>query len=214
MQDALGTAGRPCESRNPQPQASVVAREPSNNDRYGVSVPAGAGTTTSGGFKPEPALFILFGLFGEGLAGLAPESYIRLRTDLSIASWAMLARTISGPALVLAGIVTVLCCIAEARAKGGSYRMEDRYNPQHITSLPPDIRAAIYASCKEPRALHSFAEYRDNLRIVTLHFEHFLCGVSEVRCSASGCLHEVFTLTGNGRYKLLQRYFARDRQGP
>jgi hypothetical protein len=68
----------------------------------------------------------------------------------------------------------------------------------------------VYARCREPRALHDFAEYRDNLRIVTLHFEHFLCGASEVHCSASGCLHEVYVLTHSGQYKLMRRYYAKD----
>jgi hypothetical protein len=111
---------------------------------------------------------------------------------------------------VLACILALACCTVEAKAKGGSYRSEDLYNPQHISSLPPEIRASVYASCNDPRALHTFAEYRENLRIVTLHFENLLCGVSQVRCSASGCLHEVFTLTRNGRYQLTRRYYAKE----
>ena len=100
------------------------------------------------------------------------------------------------------------CCITEAKAKGGSYQKDEPYNPQHISSLPPEVRASVYASCDEPRALHTSAEYRDNLRIVVLHFERLLCGTSEFRCSASGCLHEVFTQTRNGRYKLTRRYYS------
>jgi hypothetical protein len=110
--------------------------------------------------------------------------------------------------LTLAVTAIVACCIANAKAKGGSYLKVEVYNPQHIISLPPEVRASLYAGCNEPRALHAFAEYRDNLRIVTLHFERLLCGPSEVRCSASGCLHEVFTLTGSGRYKLMRRYYS------
>ena len=33
---------------------------------------------------------------------------------------------------------------------------EDRYNPQHIESLPPEIRHTIYHRCSTPRALHPF----------------------------------------------------------
>jgi hypothetical protein len=105
--------------------------------------------------------------------------------------------------------LAVAFCI-EASAKGGSYQKDEPYNPQHITSLPPEIRASVHAICSEPRAEHSFAEYRDNLRTVTLHFERLLCGSSEFRCPASGCLHEVFTLTGSGRYKLTRRYYAKE----
>lgn len=113
-------------------------------------------------------------------------------------------------ARALGCILVVACCIADAKAKGGNYLVDEPYNPQHITSLPPEIRASVYAICGEPRALHTFAEYRDNLRTVTLHFERLLCGISEVRCSASGCLHEVFTLTRSGRYQLTRRYYAKE----
>ena len=112
-------------------------------------------------------------------------------------------------AQVLGFILTVACGIPEAVAKGGSYQKDETYNPLHIISLPAEIRASVYARCNEPRAEHSFAEYRDNLRTVTLHFERLLCGTSEFRCPASGCLHEVFTLTG-GRYKLTRRYYTRE----
>jgi hypothetical protein len=110
--------------------------------------------------------------------------------------------------LTLAMTAIVACCIADAKAKGGSYQKDEVYNPQHIISLPLEIRASVYARCNEPHALHTFAEYRDNLRIVTLHFEHLLCGTSEFQCPASGCLHEVFTQTPSGRYKLIRRYYS------
>jgi hypothetical protein len=111
-------------------------------------------------------------------------------------------------------ILVTICCIAAVHAKGGNPQAnqptQDGYNPQHITSLPPEIRHSLYASCSEPRALHNFAEYGHGLRTITLHFEHFLCGASEFRCPASGCLHEVFTLTGSGRYRLMRRYHSND----
>ena len=37
-------------------------------------------------------------------------------------------------------------------------KKDEVYNPQHINSLPPDVRAFVYAMCNEPRALHTFAE--------------------------------------------------------
>ena len=87
-------------------------------------------------------------------------------------------------------------------ARASNYRADDGYNPQHISSLPPEIRTAVLANCSVPRALHSFAEYRDNLHTVTLHFEHFLCGTAEAYCSASGCLHRKYTLMPGGHYRL------------
>jgi len=117
-------------------------------------------------------------------------------------------------AFVLGCMFAVACCVTIAQAKGGnpqaSQPTQDGYNPEHISSLPPKIGRSVYAICGEPRALHNFAKYGDNLRIVTLHFEHLLCGSSLVRCSASGCLHEVFTLTGSGRYQLTRRYYAKE----
>ena len=110
----------------------------------------------------------------------------------------------------MAYIFAVACCIAGTDARATNYISMDIYSPQHVGSLPPEIRAYVYASCNEPRALHNFAEYRNNLHTVILHFERYLCGTSEPRCSASGCLHEVFTLTGNGRFKLTRRYYAKE----
>ena len=46
-------------------------------------------------------------------------------------------------------------------AKGGTYRMEDRYNPQHIDNLPAEIRTSILRKCKDPKALHPFAAFSD-----------------------------------------------------
>jgi hypothetical protein len=94
------------------------------------------------------------------------------------------------------------------RGQGEGCQLPD--NPQHITSLPPGIRTFVYARCNEPRALHNFAEYRNNLRTITLHFERFLCGSSELRCPASGCLREVYTRTASGGYKLTRRYYAKE----
>jgi hypothetical protein len=64
---------------------------------------------------------------------------------------------------------------APSFAKGGGMHSEDRYNPQHIDSLPPEIRSAIYHKCSTPRALHDFASYSENMNRIVLHFEHFYC---------------------------------------
>jgi len=104
------------------------------------------------------------------------------------------------------GAVTMLLIGGGALAKGGSYHEEDRYNPQHIQSLPPEIRASILHRCADPRALHEFAAYSDHDRIV-LHFEHFYCQGRDVFCNASGCLHQLYVLSG-GHYRLRRSYYA------
>jgi hypothetical protein len=92
-------------------------------------------------------------------------------------------------------------------AKGGSTRSEDRYDPQHIESLPPEVRAAVVHLCGTPRALHTFASYTENLQKVVLHFEHFYCVAGDGFCGPSGCLHQVY-VSSHGHYKLLRSYFA------
>jgi hypothetical protein len=86
---------------------------------------------------------------------------------------------------------------------------EDRYNPQHIESLPLEIRNAIYRRCSRPRALHTFASYSENLRRILLHFEHFYCDERDTFCNAAGCLHQVYVYQAN-RYRLLRSYYAPD----
>ena len=92
-------------------------------------------------------------------------------------------------------------------AKGGNYRSEDRYDPQHIESLPPEIRDAVIYQCGKPRALHPFASYTDNLQKVVLHFEHFYCSTGGSFCGPSGCLHQVYA-TSHGHFRLIRSYYA------
>jgi hypothetical protein len=107
----------------------------------------------------------------------------------------------------LVAFVLVSSLSSQLLAKGGSYRSEDRYNPQHIESLPPEIRDAVIRGCSRPKALHEFAGYTDNLQKVVLHFEHFYCGTDGIFCNASGCLHQVY-ISSHGHYRLLRSYYA------
>lgn len=54
---------------------------------------------------------------------------------------------------------TLLVTSASSLAKGGGMHSEDRYNPQHIESLPPEICNAIYHKCSTPKALQDFASF-------------------------------------------------------
>ena len=106
---------------------------------------------------------------------------------------------------ILHAVVAVLLIGGSALARG-TYRSEDRYNPQHIQQLPPEVRALIARQCDVPRALHDFAAYFDHDRVV-LHYEHFYCQGRDVFCNASGCLHQVYILSG-GHYRLQRSYYA------
>jgi len=114
----------------------------------------------------------------------------------------------------LYALVALLTC-SELLAKGGTYRMEDRYNPQHIDNLPPEIRSSILRQCSEPKALHPFASYSDGAKRIELHFEHFVCDGDGSYCTQSGCLHQVWILV-HGHYRLMQNFYspAGDRIGP
>ena len=96
----------------------------------------------------------------------------------------------------------------DALGKGSNYHTEDRYNPQHMSSLPPEIRNSILHRCNEPKALHPFASYSDDSKTIVLHFEHFVCDGDGTYCSPSGCLHQVWAVT-RGHYLLVRSYYAR-----
>jgi hypothetical protein len=86
----------------------------------------------------------------------------------------------------------------------GTFRFEDRYNPEHIESLPLEIRQAVASKCPEPRALHDFAKYREGTAQIVLHYEHLLCGLSHIYCTQAGCLHQLYGRSAQGHYKLLR----------
>lgn len=116
----------------------------------------------------------------------------------------------------MSAFITSRCVVAfilvplignQSFAKGGSLTSEDRYNPQHIESLPPEIRDAVIHRCGTPKALHPFASYPENLQKVVLHFEHFYCSTSDTFCGPSGCLHQIY-VSSRGHYRLLRSYYA------
>ena len=108
------------------------------------------------------------------------------------------------PALAL-GIV-LMAVPATGRSGVAS---EDRWNPQHIDSLPPEIRSAIahYShECGGPLAAeHMFATYfqKGPVRLIALHFEHLRCGDKVPVCSPKGCLHQIYISAG-GIYRLMK----------
>jgi hypothetical protein len=106
----------------------------------------------------------------------------------------------------LAAVVALLLISAQLLAKGGNMRSEDRYDPQHVENLPPEIRDAVVRQCDTPRALHPFAHYTDNLQTLVLHYEHLYCSIGTF-CGPFGCLHQVYG-SSHGHYRLLRSYYA------
>ncbi len=112
------------------------------------------------------------------------------------------------PSLCLIALVALLPISTQSLAKGGNMRSDDRYEPQHIDNLPPEIRQQVLRLCPAPKALHEFARYSDHLRKVVLHFEDLYCGEKPF-CGASGCFHQTYILS-SGHYRLLESYSAPD----
>ena len=109
----------------------------------------------------------------------------------------------------LSAFMMMLLACGQLSARGGANfgRSEDRYNPQHISSLPPEVRNFVLHRCSEPKALHSFAIYFNNLNGVVLHYEHFVCEGDDTYCTVSGCLHQVW-VSVRGHYRLFRSYYA------
>ena len=108
-----------------------------------------------------------------------------------------------------AAFLAILLSCGQSLARGSNYHTEDRYNPQHISSLPTEVRNFIVHGCGEPEALHSFAQYFDDLKGVVLHFEHLLCHGDSTYCTdSSGCLHQVWISVG-GHFRLVRSYYTR-----
>lgn len=90
----------------------------------------------------------------------------------------------------------------------GPVKADDRWNPEHISGLPTEVRNAVLQMCRhEPRAEHYFATYFDSSRLIKLHFEHFRCDGGPSFCNPSGCLHVEYVWR-RGRYQKLKSYYG------
>src|SRR4051794_25858299 len=96
---------------------------------------------------------------------------------------------------------------SSAFALSGGPSAPDRWNPQHVDSLPADIRNAVTRMCGQaPKAERDFTSYFENSRRIVLHFQHFRCDGRPL-CTKAGCLQQVYTFTG-GHYRLLKSHYG------
>ena len=105
------------------------------------------------------------------------------------------------------GLLATASLASPAFARGTLHLLDPAWNPEHIRSLPAELRNALAHMCRDSKAEHQFARYSQSLRILVLHFEHFRCGYRGARCTQAGCPHQVYTRT-DGRYRLLRSYYA------
>jgi hypothetical protein len=110
-------------------------------------------------------------------------------------------------AITTGALLSLICQMSPAVARGGAGTADPPFNPEHINQLPPEIRNAINHLCGPSlRAGHYFATYFENSRFLKLHFEHSQCE-SQKACTQAGCLHQVYIMT-KGRYRLLRSYYG------
>ena len=105
------------------------------------------------------------------------------------------------------GLLATASLTSLAFARGTVHLLDPAWNPEHIRSLPAEVRNALAHMCGDPQAQHQFASYSQGSRVLVLHFKHFRCGDRGARCTQIGCLHQVYTRT-DGRYRLLRSYYA------
>ena len=104
-------------------------------------------------------------------------------------------------------LLSFICHMSPAIARGGGSTPDHPWNPEHISQLPAEVRNAVSHLCGPSlRAAHYFATYSENSRFLNLHFEHSQCQSQRV-CTQAGCLHQVYVLT-KGRYRLLRSYYG------
>jgi hypothetical protein len=105
-------------------------------------------------------------------------------------------------------VAVFLSLTSSAFARGGGPAAEDRWNPEHVSGLPAEIRNAVIRMCgQSAKAEHAFTSYFENSRRIVLHFEHFRCDGRGALCTQAGCLHQVYVST-NGHYRLLKSYYG------
>ena len=92
---------------------------------------------------------------------------------------------------------------------------QDRWNPAHLSNLPPEIRVNVQkwetACGGSLAAAQQFALYLTlpGAQFIALHFDDFRCRNKSVHCSTTGCLHEVYVAT-TGRYHRVLTVHAHD----
>lgn len=81
------------------------------------------------------------------------------------------------------GVSLLVASAVPADSRGSSPSRDDPWNPEHIGSLPPEIRQYIAGMCKGPAsAQHDFATYSPAEKRWRINIEYLRCeGLTEVR---------------------------------
>lgn len=99
-----------------------------------------------------------------------------------------------------------------AHAKGAPAFTDDRWNPAHVNSLAPVLKARLKAMSPVCGPLleaeHMIATYirAGDAEYTILHFEHLHCDNRAAICNDGRCLHEVYRSRGNETRRILEVY--------
>lgn len=113
--------------------------------------------------------------------------------------------------MILAGLVGAAATTGAAVARGGVAR-DDPFAGEHIDMLPGDIRsglARLQAACGgKAAATHYFSTTIDagGESFRSLHFEDFACPGRAAVCKPTGCLHEIYRVTGGRSRRVFSAY--------
>jgi len=111
-------------------------------------------------------------------------------------------------------LLSSLSVVERAQSRGG-VATERPWAPEHVESLPPDIRKDVEGHARAcgnpPAAGHYFSVSIEGsgLRFWAQHFEDFACERRASVCRPEGCLHEVFADDGR-RQRHVFSIYARD----
>ena len=107
-----------------------------------------------------------------------------------------------------ATLAALLLSLAGEPLALAQYVKDPPWNPEHVDSLPKEVRSAVLALCpSHPNAAHYFATFSSNKsQQINLHFEKFHCDQKSF-CNTSSCLHQTYVLSG-GHYTLAKSFYG------
>jgi hypothetical protein len=95
-------------------------------------------------------------------------------------------------AIILVPLISAALISTRSFSKGGNYRSEDRYDPQHIESLPPEVRDAVIRLCPAPRALHNLRPTRTTFNRSCCTSNIYTAGLTHFAGRPAACIKPTF----------------------
>jgi hypothetical protein len=105
-------------------------------------------------------------------------------------------------------VFCLLLSVLPALSKGASVgNKQDPYDPNHIDTLPPEIRQYIAKICRgAPTARHDFATYLPQEKRWRINLEYLQCGIIGKYRRGNQCLDVDFVAKGSHFYLARKSY--------